>query len=138
MAGVDIDVEVSHRLDELVQAGVRAITQAVAAAAGEMRSTHIPAEAPSGPSGALRTDWHVRERDPLTHVVHPGDDAFYAHIVARGRRPFRTRKPYQVRPETWRMAAGSTRPNRFDERAIAALEARTDELMDAALADQGI
>lgn len=132
-------IEVKHDLDQLVQQGVRAITAAVEAAARELRETHIPDEAPSGATGALASDWREREVDPLTRIVFPGRDAFYAHIVAGGRQAVR---PVNARAlpiaGEFRAHAGPASADPFQERAIAALEGRTQQLIEDALAAEGV
>lgn len=134
-----LSAEVRHEIDQLVERGVAAIRQAVAETARELRETHIPAEAPTGATGALSTDWHETERDALTRVIHPGEEAFYAHIVARGRAG--TEAP-RGRALTiggeFRQHAGPASADPFDRRAIAAIEGRVDELMNAALEGEGL
>lgn len=135
----DLSAEVRHNLDELVAKGVRAIVSSIAASAEQLRVKHIPDEAPTGSTGELSKDWREQEIDPLTRVVYPGDEAWYAHIVARGRRGVRPRRARALQiGEMFRAHAGPARANPFDDRAIGALEGRLDELMDDALKEAGL
>lgn len=132
------DVEVEHQLDELVQRGVQAISAATAHMSAAVREEHIPAEAPVGATGELASSWEETERDALTRVVHPGPEAFYAHIVARGRGPVETAGARALTIDgQFRAAAGPAAANPFHERALAAAEARTDEFIAEALAAEG-
>lgn len=134
---VELSIEIRGELESLVQQGVQAIRAAVAEASRELREVHIPAEAPQGQTGALASDWLEREISPLERVVYPGDTAWYAHIVARGRGEV-TGRALPIPDVGFRTHAGPTAPDPFDERAIAALEGRLDELLEAALTDQGV
>lgn len=134
-----LSVEVDHEIDKLVDRGVAAIRQAIADATRELRETHIPAEAPTGTTGALASDWREEERDPLTRVLTPGLDAWYAHIVARGRSGAQAPRGRALTVAgEFRQHVGPAAGDPFDERAIAALEGRTEELMTAALAGEGL
>ncbi|MFP4635913.1 MAG: HK97 gp10 family phage protein [Nitriliruptoraceae bacterium] len=138
-SSLELDAEVRHDLEELVDRGVAAIVAALETAAHELRETHIPAEAPRGATGHLASDWHEREHDPLTRVVFPGPEAWYAHIVAYGRAAVRPvgSKALTI-GEEYRAWAGPATPDPFHERAIAATEQGADRMLDDALAAQGI
>lgn len=131
---VAFTVEVRH-LDELVAQGVAAIVAATEAMARGLRETHIPSEAPRGATGALASDWQERQVDPLTRIVSPGPDAFYAHIVAGGRQAVKPTRARALPIEgEWRAHAGPAAPNPFHERAIAAMESGADRVLADALA----
>lgn len=139
MEGLQLDVQVEHDLQQLVGKAVAAIVSATEAAAHQLRDTHIPQQAPVGPSGDLSdpSAWLIEERDPLTRVVSPGSRAFYAHIVARGRGEVR---PVSARALTvagrFVAAAGGHAGNPFHDRALDDLEQTLDALLDAALAEE--
>lgn len=139
MGETQFSVEVTHNLDELVQRGVAAIVAATEAMADELRGTHIPDEAPKGATGALSSEWSVREADPLTLIVSPPGEAWYAHIVARGRRGVEpTRRRALTIDGEFAAHAGPASGDPFHDRAVARMEQRGDALIEAALADQGL
>ena len=140
MSEIEFDVDVDSAIDELVAAGTRGIVRANELMARHLREEDIPREAPRGGTGSLQEDWHEREEDPLTRVVFPGRDAFYAHMIARGTEEHGPRRARALRLPDGRFAAvvAGIPPNPFHERAVAAMESRAEDLLDQALADEGI
>lgn len=137
--GVDVEVTGLDQLHELVQRGTRAIIAAVGYVADDLAERHLPDEAPTGRTGALSAPWQVTERDPLTRVLHPQPDAFYAHIVARGRGMVRVRYARALTIDgVFRASAGPMSPNPFDERAVARAEAALDDPLHRAFAGEGL
>lgn len=138
MFSVDTDID-QEEVEQLVQSGVRAIIRSIEIMATELRTDHIPDEAPRGPTGNLKRDWRQRQLGPIEWVVFPGSDAWYAHIVAGGRRAFGPDRADALSVEGEYVARVSGIPaNPFHLRALDRATARADEILADALAAEGI
>lgn len=129
----------TREVQALIQAGTRAIGQAVEMMPEALATEEIPGEAPKGATGALSAPWPVERLDLLTFVVHPSEDAFYAHMVAGGTR---AHGPVDAQVMTVEDAfvthVSGVPPNPFHERAIAAAERRGEEMLKKSMAQEGV
>lgn len=137
-ADLDVTVDASE-VDALVDAGVRAITTGVRLIAEALATEHLPDEAPVGATGTLSRDWQLREGGEFSWVVFPDDDAFYAHMVARGTSAHGPRRARAMRiGDRFASFVGGITADPFHLRAQAQAEGRASDLLAEALAEEGV
>lgn len=134
-----MEAEVQHTLGELVERGTRAIVSAIDTIS-QRAAEAIADEAPQGATGKLSSPWQIEEADPLTRVLRPDPDAWYAHIVARGRGPVAPRRAraLTIPGVGFRRSAGPVAANPFHERGIASAQGDIDDALRRALAEEGL